>query len=190
VSEILTEQVTAVTNIVLAAFAIITALVAGLAWRAQSHQLRSELGERKREAAERRREQAVQVYVWREPPRVTRSVNKPPETTVTAHVRNTSRQPVYGMEIAWDYRGDAFATVTRREAPLMPEEEEVPAMILVPPDVDAALIIASVVFRDRAGVWWRTYSEGGLDELSERPAPRGPGRLGQTIPHFIRRRNA
>jgi hypothetical protein len=187
VSEIFTEQVTAVTNIVLAAFAIITALVAGLAWRAQSRQLRGELGERKREAGERRREQAVQVYLWLEPPRATIAVNTP-ETTVTAHVRNTSRQPIYGLETAWDYRGDAFATATRRTAPLMPGEEDT-AMVRVPAHADAEVIIASAVFRDRAGVWWRTYSEGDLDELAERPALRHPGCLGQTVPHYTRRRN-
>ena len=113
-SEILTEQITAVTNVVLAAFAIITAVVAGLAWRAQSRQLRGELAERKREEDERRREQAVQVYVWVEPPKVTRSVNKPPETTVMAHVCNTSPQPVYGLETAWDFWGNPFGTSTLR----------------------------------------------------------------------------
>lgn len=188
-SEIFTGQVTAVTNIVLAAFAIITAVVAWRAWRAQSRQLQSELAERKREAGERRREQAVQVYVWLEPPKTTMAVNKPPETTVTAHVCNTSRQPVYGLEIAWDLWGEAFATGTLRIAPLMSGKEDT-AMVLVPSEADAAGIIATATFRDRAGVWWRTYSEGRLTELSERPAPLPPGRLGTTISHFTVRKNA
>jgi len=50
-SEIFTEQLTAVSNVVLAAFAIVTALLAGLACRAQFRQLKG------------RSAQAVQVHV-------------------------------------------------------------------------------------------------------------------------------
>ena len=132
-SEIFTEQVTAVGNIVLAAFAIITAVVAGLAWRAQGRQLKGEIAERRREAEERRRAQAVQVYIWQEPPTVTSAVDKPPEATITARVRNTSQQPVYGLEMNWHRWGkDDFGTRSVRVTPLMPGEEDI-AVRAVPP---------------------------------------------------------
>jgi hypothetical protein len=62
------DIVTAVGTALLALFAIATTGFAAAAFGAQSSQLRSEQGERLREAEERRRAQAVQVYVWQTPP--------------------------------------------------------------------------------------------------------------------------
>jgi hypothetical protein len=124
-----------------------------------------------------------------EPPKVTRSVNRPSESTILAHVCNTSAQPIYGLETAWDFWGSPFATSTLRTAPLMPGDEDA-AMVLVPDDADPAGIIATATFRDRAGKWWRTNSEGHLDELDARPVPLPPGRLGSTVPFFDASQNA
>ena len=72
-SEIFAAQITAVANVVLAVFAIVTAVLAGLAFCKQSGEvsdqaeiLRRAAADREREAAERRRAQALEVYDYRE----------------------------------------------------------------------------------------------------------------------------
>jgi hypothetical protein len=72
-SEIFAGQFTAVANAVLAVFAIVTAVLAGLAFRKQSREvsdqsemLRQATADREREASENRRAQALEVYVYRE----------------------------------------------------------------------------------------------------------------------------
>jgi hypothetical protein len=66
----------------------------------------------------------------------------------------------------------------------MPGTEDT-AAALAPQDTDATLITATATFRDHAGLWWRTYSEGDLDELSERPAPRRASWFCQMIRRLV-----
>lgn len=171
-SLIFATQLTAVATVVLAVFAIITAIVAGCAFWVQSRQLEAELGERSREAEERRREQAVQVYVWQDPPAIASAVEAAVEVRVTAHVRNASQQPVYEVRFAWLLQGVPYGAGSVRAAPLMPGEEEAnPAVVPLGPGADPlspkpADIIAEVVFRDRAGLWWRSCADGWLEKAA------------------------
>ena len=143
-SETFAGQLTAVATLALAALALATAILALLAWRKQSREVRDQgemlrvqseqLAEdrkvnveqvrvlalqaeelrqatvdREREALERRRAQAVQVYVWityRQPKLeglAAEEISKvgPSSPDVTAHVRNTSRQPIYDLNYEW-----------------------------------------------------------------------------------------
>jgi hypothetical protein len=173
VSEIYTEQVTAVTNVVLALFAIVTGVFAWLAWRGQKRQLGDLYGEREREGEERRRAQAVQVYVWQTPPTTPLQRGGGPETSRTASLVNSSRQPVYDVTIRW-MTGGVLRGAAVREEPLKPEEVQT-AVITSDTVTDLDGVVAVAFFRDRAGLWWRTYSDGRLEEHVTAPAATGPG---------------
>src|SRR5215469_16222299 len=105
---------TAIGTFVLAVFAVVTAWYARKAFAkqsqelelvrvqlddqrkasaAQAEELRQAAADREREAQERHRAQAVQVYLW--------ETFDPDSAQVVAHVRNTSRQPVYDLRLAW-----------------------------------------------------------------------------------------
>jgi hypothetical protein len=45
--------------------------------------------------------------------------------------------------------------------------EEVEVTVTLFPDTAPAFVIASVIFRDRAGAWWQTWPDGRLDEVPE-----------------------
>lgn len=196
-SEIFAAQITAVANVVLATFAIVTAVLALLAWRKQSkevsdqakmlelqrkqladqektsadqaevlklqaQELRESLDERKREAEERLRDQASQVYMWEEH-QLHAEIGKTLEEVIVAHVHNTSPQPVYKVRFEW-HNGDGPHTLTRRAAPLKPDEPDSDRFI-VPQDADGERFSAVVIFRDRAGLWWRARPDGQIDAV-------------------------
>src|SRR5690349_12417551 len=117
-SEIFAEQFTAGANAVLAVFAIVTAVLAGLAYRAQYRQLKDQLQESKRQSAERRSAQAVMVYMWETRSRTTR-LNGEVQGTVYAFARNTSDQPVYDLRFRW-HNGDRSLDEELLGEPLRP----------------------------------------------------------------------
>lgn len=165
VSEIFTEQFTAVTNLVLASFAVIAGLFGWLAWRGQKIQLRDLSDERNREAAERRQAQAVLVYVYQNPPAVHMAVGEPAERVVQAFLVNSSKQPVFAVQMAFIRTASQvfWQGRTVREAPLLPGEgDRFAATIPVGEDIDD--LVAVAFFRDRAGVPWATYSTGDLTD--------------------------
>lgn len=103
------DILTAIATLLLAVFALATAVLALMAWRKQSREvsdqakmlklqtkeLRQLSAVRKREVQERRRAQAVQVYAW-----WTMGVDSSADgVQVIAYVRNTSQQPVYGVSL-------------------------------------------------------------------------------------------
>jgi hypothetical protein len=168
-SEVFAGQLTAVANVVLAVFAIITAVLAGLAFRKQSREvsdqaemLRQATADREREAAERRRAQALEVYVYRE--------GHSPEYdldpyVISARVFNTSRQPVYNVEFSWHVDGQPVGIEQwRGHLPPGADVEEV----FECRDVRAGAVDAKVTFQDRGGAWWARWGHrGDLVEIAE-----------------------
>lgn len=132
-SEIFAVQLTAVATLALAILALATAVLAFMAWRKQSGEVRDQaemlrvqseqlaedrkinaeqirvLGlqaeELERVAREKRRAQAVQVYMHG--PRVELSGGS---ISYTVRLRNTSVLPVYDPRFAWDL-GGRFAAI-------------------------------------------------------------------------------
>jgi hypothetical protein len=139
----------------------------------QADELAQSLSDRTREADERRRAQAYRVYTWEE--RVTRHrVGDEPADEVTINVRNTSEQPIYEVRFSWRKQtpsGTVPVHQTLRAKPLMPGDEDSDTAP-VPSDLASAKFDAVVIFRDRAGLQWRTRPDGVLDEL--RPGEEPP----------------
>jgi len=167
----LSGEITAIATAVLAAFAIITAVVAYMAFRRQTQevallqqQMREQQNVLTREAYDRHRAQASRVFL---------SLEYPSEYTACFNVVNTSAQPVYEAEIRWRDRG---APITcDRYVPLgtilpganrdvtwqtPPEDPET----LPDPD-DGQYII--LIFRDAAGTRWARTLDGDLSDLGK-----------------------
>jgi hypothetical protein len=173
-SLVFATQLTAVATLALAALALATAILALLAWRKQSREVRDQ-GEmlkfqaeefrqlsqdREREAQERRRAQAVMVYVWSD-----RAAADP--STVMVHLRNTSQQPVYGVQLGWQRDGQ-FRGRSEHVTPIMPGET-VGTGLMQPPDTLLPPSAAAAIFRDRAGIWWCARPDGSLEEEPNPP---------------------
>jgi Sec-independent protein translocase protein TatA len=130
----------------------------------QADELRESLVERKRETESRRRDQASRVFIWEErgEDEVNFPAGSPPAPWVTTYVVNTSEQPVYSVLISWRLgdRGES----QRHLMPLMPGAEAKDTRA-VPPGADPAAFNAVAFFRDAAGVTWRTWLDGQLDEI-------------------------
>ena len=154
-SLIAATQWTAVATIVLAAFAILTAVFAILAFRKQSAEVGMLQEDRKREAEERRQAQAAQVFTWVGERPV--HASDPPQAA--AFVRNTSRQPVYNISMGW---GD---TGQQRWPVLLPDGEH------VFPGAGSSVADGTfpiwIEFRDAAGARWLATSRGELTVVPE-----------------------
>jgi hypothetical protein len=86
----------------------------------QAEELRESLDERKHEAEDRRRAQASRVFIWEERG-MNRPANVPPFPGVTAHVANSSDQPVYDAELAWRRSADLYGSPNPQPLPtIMP----------------------------------------------------------------------
>ena len=134
----------------------------------QAKELQESLEQREREARERRSAQASQVFVW-EGWQDRYGIGKPPEQTVTAHIHNTSEQPIYDVRFSW-HSGDLPLPAHKRGKPLMPGEQD-STLGIVPDGADPAKFGASVIFRDRAKRCWRARPDGQFDELPEGDEP-------------------
>jgi hypothetical protein len=184
-SEIFSAQLAAAATLALSVLALLTAVLAYLAWRKQSREvsdqaemlrlqsqeIRQAAAEREREADERRRAQAELVYMWHVPVHVEVDGEATPDMTVEAYVRNTSPQPIYDLWFEWTMFTGVFDQIDDKtycgEAPLMPG-----AMAAARAPVEPRLISGwaedvsvAATFRDRAGVWWRTHASGFLEDL-------------------------
>lgn len=179
-------QFTAVATAVLAAFAIITAVVAALAFWKQSqeitllqvqlrdqkefgeHQARvlelqakdlvQSLEERRLSREQRYREQATHIFIWED-----RSYSG----MVIAHAKNASAQPIYDMEISWSARFTSYRTHTF-DQPLLPDDERISNSgqdAGVPDNVDPATLNAALWFRDTAGTSWLARPNGIVEEV-------------------------
>jgi len=68
----------------------------------QATELSESVAERKREAGERRQSQASRVFIWQDNATARQDILR--VSLVTAHVTNTSDQPIYDVELLW-HRG-------------------------------------------------------------------------------------
>lgn len=122
--------------------------------------------------AQRRHAQASGVLFWTEtgldPRRTDAQIEKgvPWREGVTAHIKNTSAQPVYALTISW-HRGTAPWGEPDHLPVLMPGEQEDRTRIFpedLPATVDLTLFGAVARFRDAAAVRWFLGPDGQLDE--------------------------
>jgi hypothetical protein len=124
---------------------------------------------------DRRRVQASRVFIWTErgaDPRFTQAQRAaaPGEyETVTAHVANTSEQPVYDLTIAWR-RGTASWGDENTHAVLMPGET-ISITRNLPPNLpemtDRRLFSAVARLRDASEVRWLLRPDGQLMEITD-----------------------
>jgi hypothetical protein len=172
-SLIFATQLTAIATAVLAAFAIITAVVAYMAFHRQTQEvgiLQQQMKEQQdvlaREARERHRAQASRVFV---------SLDCGDEHPARFNVANTSDQPVYDTEIRWRYKTARTGFIQHsRLGTILPGERPVieasphrkPTGSAPDPDDDFTILI----FRDAAGVMWVRALDGDLSELGT-PSP-------------------
>src|SRR5208282_1325396 len=85
-------------------------------------------GGNKREAAERRMAQASLVFIW------TGTTDEPvidgvqrqigPHVAIVAHLKNTSQQPVYNLDISWHNKGIPWDKPDVIRPALMPAKQE------------------------------------------------------------------
>jgi hypothetical protein len=144
--------------------------------------LKAPLEQGAREAAQRQRAQAAKVFVWEErmshDPRISQAQRAvqggQPQSAITAHVKNSSDQPVYEVMLVW-HTGSARWGDNDNLGTLMPGHEakrtrEIPPL---PDYVDPAVWGAVAFFRDAIGTWWRARPDGQLDDILLEQLPRG-----------------
>ena len=157
----LSAEITAIATAVLAAFAIITATVAYMAFRRQSQEVAILVEQHERDIAQRRMAQASRVFISLE------DGEHPARFTVA----NTSDQPVYDAEIRWRHtQREAHRRVIRHTqlGTILPGDRPAayPARIELgaraDPDDDRFTVL---IFRDAAGAIWVRRLDGDLSEL-------------------------
>jgi hypothetical protein len=156
-SDIFTAQITAVANVVLAVFAIITAVFAGLAFRKQSQEVGLLLEQSKRDESERRRAQAARVYVMAEPD---------PPRLIRPYARNASDFPIYDAQI-WQAKADGISAPAELGT-VMPGKSATGGAMMSARDAAAHSVLT---FRDSQGVRWIRMPDGTLSEQTG-PSPR------------------
>lgn len=143
---------TAILTGVLAVGALVTAVFAFLAFRKQSQEVALLQEQDRRDIEQRRRAQAAQVFTW--PGKA--PLHGEDDMRDAVFIRNTSAQPVYDISIGWGGQADALLPV------LMPGDEHA-----VRGAGTSAAKGTFAEFRDTAGAWWRTTSEGELTDLTD-----------------------
>jgi hypothetical protein len=140
--------------------------------RVQSGQLELQREQFADQLAERRRAQASCVFIWTEtgpdPRRTDAQIEKgvPWREGITAHISNTSAQPVYDLTVGWHRRTAPWGEPDQVPV-LMPGEQEDLTRTFpddLPATMDYTLFGAVARFRDAAAVHWRLRPDGQLDE--------------------------
>jgi cbb3-type cytochrome oxidase subunit 3 len=140
----------------------------------QATELRESLESRELDRAERRRAQASRVFIWTEtgydPPAThdQATTGEPARFGLIAHVRNTSEQPIYALEIDRgpekpEWMEDELLPI------LMPNKQEDrfqpwPEKIDITRGLDIPKLAPIARFRDAAGLHWHLTADGQLDE--------------------------
>ena len=164
----LSGEITAIATAILAAFAIVTATLAYMAFRRQTQEvaiLQQQMKEQQdvlaREARERHRAQAARVFI---------SLNYRDEQSASFTVANTSEQPVYDAEIQW--RQSRSRPRIIRHSPLgtiLPGDRRI--IVCEPTQGDPGTLpdpddhFTTLIFLDAAGVMWTRRLDGDLSEL-------------------------
>jgi hypothetical protein len=185
-SLIAATQLTAVATLALAVFAIITAVVAALAFRKQSaeltdqravnteqtkvlrlqaDELRASLSARETASLELRQQWASTVVVW---PELRQDTAR--DWLVRAHVLNTGNRPVRDVTAQWYAGGKAITEPENLKACLLPKELAHFGTRVSSGDL-AENALGIVQFRTVGDDWWRAETDGGL-EISDVPPVR------------------
>lgn len=171
--------VTAAFTIVLAVGAIVTAVFAVRAFRAQSSELAALRKDRRRDALDRHRSRAALVYVTAGFSSEVRTDADPPgfirlprDARVSASVHNTGLQPVYDVRVHWvdaakgSQAGDADIIGT------LPPGGDRQVERVVPDSTVQDQLVPVVFFRDATGLRWTLLADGRLEEYTG-PLPAG-----------------
>lgn len=132
----------------------------------QGRQLELQQKQFDQQADERRRAQASRVFIWSESgydPSPIDEGDPPPEPGVIAHVRNTSEQPIYVLNIDWGPEKPRWMESTHFPV-LMPGDQKDPFQPIEHRNILKLAPIAR--FRDAAGLHWILTPDGQLDESS------------------------
>jgi hypothetical protein len=106
------------------------------------------------------------MYTWE--PR-----DGPEPTEVVTHLRNTSQQAIYRVQIHWWPEPDSDGSLDE-EDPATLVEDLMPGDEFSEPSGELGPYACSgVSFRDRVGVWWQMWPDGRLEELPKPPRPYG-----------------
>jgi hypothetical protein len=196
-------QITAIATVVLALGAIITAWFAIKAFGKQSKEVSLLQQQADRDIDQRRRAQAAQVFVECRPvateiagtmeEAMVRTGNDVPEPhIVKAH--NASDLPIYKLAVIWTRSGGLGEPPYMTRSLIPAKDLQTLAPRLMPGETIAGRHTPSyaipwvwLLFRDAAGVEWRTSEDGYLFEetkwrsgrLAGRPGPDGPVSDGQ-----------
>jgi hypothetical protein len=148
-------EITAIATGVLAAFAIITAVfafLAFLAYRKQTQEVDVLLDQHDRDVAERRIAQAARVFTV---------VPSDPVETVTPSAKNAIDLPVFDVQFWYSQPGGASGPDDLGR--IMPGDMAGTSQSFSPDDAVARTILT---FRDAAGVSWIRMPDGALEEQS------------------------
>jgi hypothetical protein len=132
----------------------------------QGRQLELQQKQFDQQADERRRAQASRVFIWSESgydPSPYHDGDPPPEPGIITHVRNTSEQPIYALNIDWGPEKPRWMESTHFPV-LMPGDQKDPFQPIEHRNIFKLAPIAR--FRDAAGLHWILTPEGQLDESS------------------------
>jgi hypothetical protein len=144
--------------------AFITAIYAAKALRKQSEEVTLAREQAERDIQERRRAQAAGVFIV-----IATGVAANPGVLLEAQASNTSRQPVYDIEVQWRTSDGQFGQPAAKPQ-LLPQE-----MTTFPQhwtaDQGITGLGVSIAFRDAAGIHWQTTDRGELTELCGRLSP-------------------
>jgi hypothetical protein len=146
----------------------------------QQQQLDDQRKAFQRDFDDRRKAQAKLVFLWTE---VTTdsvltqaqhaSTGITPSSFLVAHVRNTSKQPVYDLEITW-HQGAALRGSVEGHGTVMPDAgADVRRELTGGPSaaVSGSPFRVTLSFRDAAGVRWEVDEDGELKEPDAAVAP-------------------
>lgn len=141
--------------------------------RIQQQQLKGQQDVFRREAEDRRKAQASRVFLWTEEgPDTTQSqaqravTGVPPGTVIVAHIKNSSQQPVYDLEVIW-HQGAALRGSVEGLGVVMPDAQlNVTRHLASGPSaaVSGSPFKVALRFRDAAGVRWQVDQNGKLEE--------------------------
>lgn len=166
-SEIFSEQLSAIANMALAVLALVTAVFAWLAFQKQAKEVGDQsamLALQRRQFDEdqavRKRAQAAQVFIT--------NVGSPDQgndgtVVIVGQAQNTSRQPVYDLSARCRTDDGAFGTPYVQPL-LMPGDSMTFEETWSRADGISGLSLW-LEFRDASGVHWRTTDRGVLTEL-------------------------
>ncbi len=183
----LSAEITAIATAMLALFAVITAVLAGLAFRKQAREVgaverqlelqRQQFGD---QLAERHRAQASRIFMWNVLDIRSNSEGALPQGDVEGvitYLKNTSEQPIYRLIIDWGHETSPWKGAMLVDVLMPGDQREFPQ--IYPGDNPFAhaelrsfmgneAVAPAAHFRDTTGTYWCLHPNG---QLAEEPGP-------------------